>query len=392
MAVKIIFWIFLGLLIYSYFGYTLLLLAISLIRKIFIPKKGNTNVYNLPTLTIVVAAYNEENNINDKVKNTLQQDYPQGKIFQIWINDHSSDTTEELLLKYPNVTLLNQPERRGKIAAINLAMPYVKTPITIFSDANAMLSASALRKITEPFSNPKVGCVAGEKRIHINSFENAAATGEGIYWRYESFIKKLESDCGSTLSATGELYAIRTELFDDVDSSTILDDFIISTNVIKKGYLVKYVPDAQASEKASANIIEEKKRKVRIAAGSFQALFQNLEFINPFKYPMFSFQFFSHKILRWFVLPVSLFLIPILNLLILITVSQNPIYIISLLAQALILIAIVVGWLLKDKQISAKWIFLLYYLFMMNISIVLGFIRYAGGRQNVKWDKSIRQT
>ncbi len=392
MATKICFWIFLGLLIYSYFGYTLLLLFISIIKKAFTSKKENNPEQDLPNVTIVVAAYNEENNINDKVKNTLQQDYPQDKIVHLWVNDSSSDTTKELLLRYPEITLLNQPERKGKIAAINLAMPFVKTSITIFSDANAMLSTNAIRKIIEPFSNQKVGCVAGEKRIQLNSLENAAATGEGIYWRYESFIKKIESDCGSTLSATGELYAIRTELFEEIDSNTILDDFVISTNVIKKGYLVKYVPDAQASEKASENILEEKKRKVRIAAGSFQALFRNIAFINPFKYPMFSLQFFSHKILRWFVLPISLFLIPILNVLILIYNSQNPIYIITLLVQALLFIGIIVGWLLKDKKISAKWIFLSYYLFMMNISIIQGFIRYIGGRQNVKWDKSLRQT
>jgi len=187
-------------------------------------------------------------------------------------------------------------------------------------------------------------------------------------------------------------HAIRTELFERVDNNTILDDFSISTAVIKKGYLIKYVPDAQASEKASVNINEERKRKIRIAAGSFQALFQNMEFINPFKYPMFSFQFFSHKILRWFVLPISLFLIPILNALILLFVSQNPIYIITFLAQVLLLIAIIAGWLLKDKEVSVKWIFLSYYLFMMNISIVQGFLRHIGGKQNVKWDKSLRQT
>jgi len=197
MIVKILFWLFLGLLVYSYFGYTLLLLFISLIKKTFISSKGEMPNINLPNVTIVVAAYNEEKNIDDKVKNTLQQDYPQGKITQLWVNDSSSDITKELLLRYPDLVLLNQPERKGKIAAINLAMPHVKTPITVFSDANAMLSANAVKKITEPFSNPRVGCVAGEKIIHMNPHESAAATGEGIYWRYESLIKKLESNCGS---------------------------------------------------------------------------------------------------------------------------------------------------------------------------------------------------
>lgn len=392
MIALILFWVFLGLIVYSYFGYTLFLLIISTVKKYITSKKNNSNTFSYPNLTIVIAAYNEEKNIEEKVLNTNNQDYPHDKIVQLWVNDSSSDRTKELLSQFPNITLLNQPERKGKIAAINLAMQYVKTPITVFSDANAMLSSNAIKKLVEPFSNPNVGCVAGEKRIHMNSVENAAATGEGIYWRYESLIKKLESDCSSALSATGELFAIRTELYQKVESDTILDDFVISTNVVKRGFLVKYIPEAQASEKASANIIEEKKRKVRIAAGSFQVLFRNLELINPFKYPMFSFQLFSHKLLRWFVLPLSLLLIPFLNLLIVTHISQNPIYFTTLAIQLAIFIAIIAGWKLKDKQISSKWIFIPFYLFMMNISIVQGFIRFVKGKQNVKWDKSLRQT
>lgn len=392
MVVIIFFWILFALILYSYFGYTLLLLLIASIKRLFNSKNKVVNPDSQPDVTLVVAAYNEEKNIEDKIQNTLLQDYPTEKLTQLWVNDSSTDGTKNLLLQHPNITIINQSERRGKIAAINTAMQQVKTPITIFSDANAMLSANALKKIIEPFSDPKVGCVAGEKRIQMSFLENAAATGEGVYWRYESLIKKLESNCGSTLSATGELFAIRTELFEIVDENIILDDFLISTNIIKKGYSVKYVPEAHACEKGSANIIEEKKRKVRIAAGSFQALLQSMELINPFKHPMISFQFFSHKILRWFVLPLSLVLIPLLNILILFFNNQNPIYIITLLIQLLIFLAIFLGWQLKDKHVSFKWIFLPYYLFMMNISIVQGFIRFVGGKQNVKWDKSLRQT
>jgi len=392
-VVKFIFWLFIGLLFYSYIGYTIIILFISFIKRFF-PSNGGGNKgieSEFPEVTIVIAAYNEEKNVDEKVKNTFQQDYPQDKITQVWVNDCSSDKTKDLVAEYTNVTLLNQHERQGKVAAINLAMKYIKTPIVIFSDANAMLSAEAINKIVKPFSNTKVGCVAGEKRILMNPIENAAATGEGIYWKYESFIKLIESTCGSTLSATGELYAIRTELFEEVKNDTILDDFIISTHVIRKGYLVKYVPDAYACEKASANINEEKKRKIRIAAGSFQALFRSMELLNPFKHPLFSFQFFSHKILRWFVPPVSLLLLPLLNVLILLFYSQTPIYQATLIIQIFILLMIFSGWLFKDKQISTKWVFLPFYLFMMNISIVQGFIRYVNGKQNVKWDKSLRQ-
>ena len=395
MVINFIFWFLIGLLIYSYFGYTIIILTLSLFRKFF---QSRVDIHNanytdiVGDVTIVIAAFNEEKNIGEKIRNTTEQEYPYGKIAQIWVNDASSDRTKELLSEYPDITLLNQPERQGKVAAINLAMQHVKTPITILSDANAMLSIDAIKKIVEPFINSKVGCVAGEKRIIMNDIENAAATGEGTYWRYESFIKQVESYCGSVLSATGELYAIRTNLFERVETDTILDDFMISTNVIKKGYQVKYVPDAYACEKASVNITEEKKRKVRIAAGSFQALFRNASLLNPFKYPLFSFQFFSHKILRWFALPISLLLITILNVLILLFFNQGTIYIITLLLQVFLFLMIISGWLFKDRPISTKWVFLPYYLFMMNISIIQGFIRYVKGNQNVKWDKSIRQT
>jgi len=392
MTIKILFWTLLGLMIYSYFGYTIILAFIVIIRKKFSQNKENVKPDFFPDVTIVVSAYNEEKNIDEKVHNSLVQDYPQDKITQLWINDASTDETKALLAKYPNIKVLSQPERRGKIAAINLAMKHVTTPITIFSDANAMLSLSAIRKIVEPFSNPKAGCAAGEKRISLNTHENAAATGEGIYWKYESFIKKLESNCNSTLSATGELYAIRTHLFEIVEDNTILDDFAISTNILKKGLLVKYIPDAYACERASANISEEKKRKVRIAAGSFQSLFRNLELLNPFKHPFLTFQYFSHKILRWFLLPLSLFVIPILNALILLNDWHNTLYLITFAIQLLLFFAITLGWLLKDKVVTSRWIFLPYYLFMMNISIVQGFFRFLKGTQNVKWDKSLRQT
>lgn len=395
MAVSVIFWLFIGLLIYSYFGYTIILLVVSSAKKLFTSTKkahDNPQLESLPEITIVIAAYNEERNIVEKVQNTLKQSYPQDKITQIWVNDSSTDNSKDQLLQFSNILLLNQPERQGKVAAINLAMKHVKTPITVFSDANAILSSDAIRKIIEPFTNPKVGCVAGEKRIITSDIENAAATGEGAYWKYESLIKQLESNCGSTLSATGELYAIRTELFQEVKNDTILDDFIISTHVVKKGYLVKYIPDAFACEKASANITEEKKRKVRIAAGSFQALFRNLELLNPIKHPIFSLQFFSHKILRWFLLPLSIIVIPILNLVLITIYNLNSIYIATLLIQLFIFLMICSGWLFKDKQVSTKWVFLPYYMFMMNISIIQGFIRYVKGNQNVKWDKSLRQT
>jgi len=392
MIIISVFWLLIGLLLYTYLGYTIILFIIKIIKNGLVQNKPTIKpILNQPEVTVVIAAYNEEVNIDEKIENTFLQDYPRDKIFQLWVNDGSSDKTGILLHNYSNITVLDQAERQGKVAAINLAMQHVKTPITIFSDANAILSNQAIKKLIEPFSDPRVGCVAGEKKIFIDEIENAAS-GEGIYWKYESLIKHLESIFYSTLSATGEIYAIRTELFKKVTSDIILDDFIISTQAIKQGYLIKYIPDAYAIEKGSASIQEEKKRKIRIAAGSFQALFRNLTFLNPIKFPVFAFQFISHKILRWFVLPISLFTIPVLNILILLLYSKSSVYTITILIQLVFFILVLIGWIIKNQQISSKVIFLPYYLFMMNISIIQGFIRFVSGNQNVKWEKSKRQT
>lgn len=392
MIIIFAFWLLIGLLLYTYLGYTIILFIIKIIKNGLLQNKLTIKpILNQPEVTVVIAAYNEEVNIDEKIDNTFLQDYPKEKIFQLWVNDGSSDKTGILLHNYPNITVLDQAERQGKVAAINLAMQHVKTPITIFSDANAILSNQAIKKLIEPFSDPRVGCVAGEKKVFIDEIENAAS-GEGIYWKYESLIKHLESIFYSTLSATGEIYAIRTELFKKVTNDIILDDFIISTQSIKQGYLIKYIPDAYAIEKGSASIQEEKKRKIRIAAGSFQTLFRNLDFLNPIKFPVFAFQFFSHKILRWFVLPISLFTIPVLNILILLLYNQSSVYITTILIQLVFFILVLIGWIIKNQQISNKVIFLPYYLFMMNISIIQGFIRFVSGKQNVRWEKSKRQT
>lgn len=202
MLYKTLFWIFVGLLAYSYVGYTILLLAIKQIKAILLKKHKDVTYNEIPDITIVVAAYNEENNIAEKIKNTIEQDYPTEKLQQLWVNDGSTDGTRELLMSNINIKTIDQLPRQGKVAAINLAMQHVKTDIVVFSDANAIFSKQAISKLIQPFTNPRVGCVAGEKRIY-SSKKDSAVSGEGAYWQYESLIKKLESYCGSTLSATG---------------------------------------------------------------------------------------------------------------------------------------------------------------------------------------------
>ena len=255
---------------------------------------------------------------------------------------------------------------------------------------STLLNPTAVEALVEKFVDPRVGCVAGEKRIKLNPFESAVSSGEGLYWKYESFIKQLESYNGSALSAAGELYAIRTELYEELEEDTILDDFTVSSRIALKGYLIEYAPNAQALETASLSIAEEKKRKVRIAAGAFQFLGRNPQLLNLFRYPKFAFQFISHKVIRWIIAPPSLFIVPALNMLILLKKPDSILYQSTMLMMLLFIFISLVGWIAKNHRTKVKFLFVPYYILTMNISMIVGLIRHIMGKQQVTWDKAER--
>lgn len=385
-----IFWILTSLILYCYFGYALVLFVTSTLRKIFAHRKKQPSFEQLPPVTLLVTAYNEENIVRQKVENSLTLTYPKDKIQHIWITDGSTDSTNALLSDIGYIKVLFQPERNGKTAALNRAIPYIKTPFVIFCDANTMLPPNAITEIITPFANPKVGCVAGEKRVVGLKLNGASSTDEGYYWKYESLIKKLESQTGSVLSAAGELFAIRTSLFSPIPNDTILDDFSITLNIATKGYSVVYNNQAMATEYGSANFTEEMKRKVRIAAGGFQLVARNKYLLNPFKYPELSFKFISHKLLRWAVVPICLLLLPLVNASILIA-HHHPFYLTTMaLILAFILIALV-GLIARNKDLKPHLIYLPFYTLMANIAQIKGLYRYVANKQNVRWEKAKRQ-
>lgn len=388
MTIKIIFWIFLLIIIYTYLVYTLLLMVLNGLKIIFVRKKSYSCQYE-PEVTLFVAAFNEKDFIEQKLKNSFQLDYPKEKIHHLWITDGSNDGSLEILRQFNNVEVHHQEVRKGKINAMNRGMKFVKTPIVIFSDANTDLNTDAVKEIVRLFSDDKVGCVAGEKRIYIDDKEKAVSSGEGLYWQYESFIKNLESSLNSTLGAVGELFAIRYELFREVEEDTILDDFIISLRVATTGYKLKYAPCAYACEKASISMKEELKRKIRIASGSFQALSRIPELFNIFRYGFLSFQYISHKVLRWTLVPVSFIIIFICNLLIILK-GNETIYLLIFALQLLFYLAVILGFVLKNLRLRFKLLFVPYYLFMMNYSIIHGMIRYLSGKQSQIWEKAKR--
>lgn len=388
---ELIFWILFFVIIYAYLGYGLLLIVIRFFKRLF-GYNGSYYSKNFePAVTIVIAAYNEKEFVSEKVENLRQLDYPKEKIEFLWITDGSNDGSPEMLSKYPDMHVAHENARNGKVGALNRGMAFVKTPIVVFCDANNFLAKESIREIVGLFANPYVGCVAGEKRIQKKEKDIAAGAGEGFYWHYESFLKKLESEVNSTVGAAGELFAIRRELYEPVERDTLLDDFIISLRIAKKGYKIKYAPEAIAVEASSASIEDELKRKVRIAAGTLQSIPRLLPLLNPFLYGFFSIQYWSHKILRWTFVPAAMLLLIPLNIY-LSLVTEKEVYDLFLQLQLLFYFLALAGFLLRGMNLRFRLLFVPYYLLMMNIAQILGFVKHMKGKQSVNWEKAKRQS
>ena len=387
-TLQIIFWVLLGIVFYTYLGYGIVLFILIRIKRLFKKKKVlKLTDEELPEVTLLIAAYNEEDYVKAKVENTQSLNYPQDKLLQIWVTDGSDDSTPELLKEYKDVEVLHKPERNGKIAAMNRAVKFVKSPIVVFSDANTLLGKESIRKIAEMFADPKTGCVSGEKRIFNDDTEAASAAGEGIYWKYESTLKRWDAELYSAVGAAGELFAIRTKLFKEVEPDTVLDDFIISLRVAMSGYKIDYNPEAYAIETASANVKEELKRKIRIAAGGIQSIVRLYPLLNIFKYGILSFQYISHRVLRWTITPLALILILVINI---ILAPFSNLFLVILVLQILFYLAALIGWSLENKKLKVKIFFIPYYFFIMNYAVFMGFARYLRNTQSVNWERAKR--
>ena len=388
---KVLLWLSLFIVFYAFFGYGILLfIIIKLKRKLRgIPVIPVVTPANLPTCTLVIAAYNEEGFIIEKIKNTLELEYPAGKLDLLFITDGSSDRTPELVAAYPQIKLMHSADRKGKIAAVHRAMDTVITEVVVFTDANTYLNPDALLKICRHYADARVGAVAGEKRIQVDATADATA-GEGFYWKYESKLKAWDAELYSVVGAAGELFSIRTALYHPVSPNAILDDFMISLLVAQDGYRVLYEPEAYATETSSANVKEELKRKIRIAAGGIQSIVWLKSLLNPFKQPLLSFQYISHRVLRWTVTPFLMILALLLNIAIVVT-GGSLLYQTLLVAQVAFYLASLAGWLLERQEIKVKILFIPYYFCMMNYAVIRGIFRYLAGGQSAAWEKSKRK-
>lgn len=387
--IKVIFFTSLAIVFYTYIGYGIILWLMVKIKTLFArPEKHEST--ELPDVTLFIAAYNEESVIEEKMKNCRALNYPGDKLNIVWVTDGSNDSTNEMLAGYNDVTVLFEPQRGGKTAAINRGMQYIHTPVVIFTDANTMINSEAVREIVKCFENPAVGCVAGEKRIAVLEKDGAAAGGEGLYWKYESALKSLDSKLKTAVGAAGELFAIRRDLFTVMDNDTLLDDFILSMRIAAQGYKIEYCDRAYAVESGSADMKEEEKRKVRIAAGGLQSVWRLRALLNIFRYGMMSFQYISHRVLRWSVTPLLLFLLLPLNIIIVAIDSHHPLYTVILILQILFYAAGLWGYYLSKKAINNKLLYIPYYFLFMNINVIKGFFYLRRKKGNGAWEKAKR--
>jgi poly-beta-1,6-N-acetyl-D-glucosamine synthase len=387
--IYILFWISLFIVFYTFVGYGIVLYGIVKIKRLLNPRKQILySEPELPSLTLVVAVFNEAYILADKIKNTLALQYPAEKLHIIFVTDGSTDESPEIVKKYPSIQLMHSAARNGKIAAVHRAMQQVNTEIVVFTDANTFLNKEALVFIASHYKDATVGAVSGEKRVY--STTNDATAGEGIYWKYESALKKWDAELYSVVGAAGELFSVRVSLYEAVPADTVLDDFMISLKIAAKGYRIVYEPAAYAMETSSVNIAEELKRKIRIAAGGIQSIIRLGELMNPFKHPVLSFQYISHRVLRWTVTPFLLMLVFALNIW-LVVQGASWFYTILLVGQVGFYTAAILGWLLEQRNIKVKVLFIPYYFCMMNYAVLAGIIRYFGKKQSAAWEKSKRQ-
>jgi cellulose synthase/poly-beta-1,6-N-acetylglucosamine synthase-like glycosyltransferase len=387
---KIVLWLSLFIVVYTFVGYGILLYIIIRIKRLIKgkPREILTDPDLLPTCTLVVAAYNEEGFIREKIIDTLKLRYPEGKLKLLFITDGSSDKTPDIISQYPQIQLMHQPARKGKIAAIHRAMKTVDTDITIFTDANTFLNEDALINIARHYADQTVGAVAGEKRVQVDASADASAAGEGFYWKYESALKKWDSELYSVVGAAGELFSVRTSLYKPVYEDTVLDDFMISMLIAKQGYHIVYEPAAYATETASANVSEELKRKVRIAAGGIQSILRLKSLLNPFS--ILSFQYISHRVLRWTVTPFLLILAFILNAVIALSYGE-ALYQALFAAQICFYLLALLGLIMEKREIRIKVLFIPYYFCVMNYAVLAGIIRYFTKTQSAAWEKAKRK-
>ncbi len=363
------FWLAAGVVIYTFGGYPILIALLGRWRRNPVKKSSN-----YPEITLLIPAYNEESIIAEKIDNSLQLHYPKERLGIVIVADGSDDGTRAIAERYREITVYFEPQRRGKAAAINRITPLLSTDIVVFTDANSMLNPEALIEIAANFADPRVGGVAGEKRV--------SGGGEGLYWRYESFLKQGDSNLSSVMGASGELFAIRREAFQPVEEDSIIEDFVLSMRLVGDGWRVVYEANAIATELPSTSLQNDWQRRTRIAAGGFQSILRLPKLLDP-RIGIVSWQYFSHRVLRWLVTPILLPITFLLNALLL----GDQHYRFLFLAQLVFYAASLLGFLLAKSGKSLGVLNAAFYFVFANLAAMVGARRYIRGKQPVTWKK-----
>lgn len=375
------FWLGVTLVAYTYLLYPVILFGLSALR----PRRGNRpDGGALPRVTVVVPVFNEATAIGDKLRNLAATEYPPGQLQVLIGSDGSTDATNEVVSAYEkraDIRFFAFPHRRGKAAVLNDLVPRADGDVIVFSDANTSYDPAAVSRLASHFSDPTVGAVCGEL-ILTSDERTAGGRGEGLYWRYENTLKRLESNISTTIGSVGPVYAIRKSLFRRLPTATaVMDDFLIPLAVLRDGYRIVYEPTAVAYERPSNSVRGEFQRKARIGAANFQVLPAVLPLLTP-SYGFAAFALWSHKVLRW-----------IAPLLLVVTFASSALLAVgsaffraALLLQMAFLVAALIGSELDRRRRRSGIFGLAYYFLATNAALLVGFGRYVSGRQRPTWD------
>ncbi|QGJ69197.1 Glycosyltransferase, catalytic subunit of cellulose synthase and poly-beta-1,6-N-acetylglucosamine synthase [Planctomycetales bacterium 10988] len=379
MTLEVWFWLLVGVAGYTYLGYGLLLWFLGIWWKPAHRKAPES----LPAITLIIPAHNEQSVLEEKLRNTLQLDYPKEKLQVIVASDGSQDATADIARSFQKhgIELLDFAKRRGKASVLNDAVDYAKNDILCLCDANVMFAPNALEELVTPLSNPKIGAVTG--RVYLRSEESNFGEGESCYYSLECRIQEVEGTVGSLMGVDGGMYAIQKALFDKLPADTLLDDFSISMQVIREGKKIVYVPSAYAEECGTPTALQEYRRRVRVAAGAVQVLCRG--YFPRWSQPLYWWQFISHKLLRW-TAPMMLLSILVLNTILL---SRGLVYQGTFFLQLLFYGVAGLGTLSLRVR-ATRFGGVVFYFVMSHVAIMVGLIRGWMNHQSVTWQQAER--
>ncbi|HEY6403971.1 MAG TPA: glycosyltransferase family 2 protein [Blastocatellia bacterium] len=360
-----------------YVGYPALMFALSLVFRRPVRSADIT-----PRVSVIIAAYNEERDIEAKLKNTLALDYPRDLMEIIVASDCSTDRTDEIVRGFSNqgVILSRQPDRFGKTVTQRRAVNVSSGAILVFSDATTMYEPDVLRKIVRSFADPEVGCVAGQL-IYVDAAASAVGKGCRSYWGYEKFLKRCESQVGSLVGVSGCLYAVRRSCHARL-ANDMIDDFAIPTEIHFQGLRTVYEPEAIAMEDTNRRAKDEFRMRVRVIKQTISALRRYSEVLNPFRHKMFAVQMIAHKLLRY--------MAPLLLISALVSsgmASHSVEWLrLAFLGQLALYGAAVIGWIGELLKIKLGPLAIPYYFALVNAASCVAFLKALSGQAYVVWE------